>query len=93
SSVTHRGHGGDAGTPADKGGDTAKKAAAAPGAATGGANAPETNSAAEKTGTELAETGGDSATPVIAIAGAAVLAIGAASVFAMGRRRGATGGR
>ncbi|MER5502478.1 LAETG motif-containing sortase-dependent surface protein, partial [Streptomyces sp. NPDC002561] len=56
-------------------------------------NAPETNSAAEKTGTELAETGGDSATPVIAIAGAAVLAIGAASVFAMGRRRGATGGR
>ncbi|MFJ2893278.1 lytic polysaccharide monooxygenase [Streptomyces sp. NPDC087218] len=93
SSVTHQGHGGGAPAPADRGGDAGRTAGAAPGTATGGANAPEANSAAEKPGIELAETGGDSTTPVIAIAGAAVLAIGAASVFAMGRRRGATGRR
>ncbi|MER5503383.1 LAETG motif-containing sortase-dependent surface protein, partial [Streptomyces sp. NPDC002561] len=56
-------------------------------------NAPETNSAAEKTGTELAETGGDSATPVIAIAGAAALAAGATAVLALGRRRSSAGNR
>ncbi|MFF4084960.1 lytic polysaccharide monooxygenase, partial [Streptomyces sp. NPDC001777] len=93
SSVTHQGHGGGAPAPADPGGDARKTAGAAPGTATGGADAPRANSAAEKPGIELAETGGDSTTPVIAIAGAAVLAIGAASVFAMGRRRGATGRR
>ncbi|MFD7529799.1 LAETG motif-containing sortase-dependent surface protein [Streptomyces sp. NPDC059849] len=43
--------------------------------------------------TELAETGGDSTTPYIAIAGAAVLSIGATAVFALGRRRSAAGGR
>ncbi|MFG2875770.1 lytic polysaccharide monooxygenase [Streptomyces sp. NPDC048337] len=41
----------------------------------------------------LAETGGSSATPVIAIAGAGVLAIGAAVLFGLARRRGATAGR
>ncbi|MGW1355287.1 LAETG motif-containing sortase-dependent surface protein, partial [Streptomyces sp. NPDC002409] len=64
-----------------------------PGTATGGANAPETNSAAEKTGTELAETGGDSTTPYIAIAGAAALAAGATTVLALGRRRSSAGNR
>ncbi|MFC9297316.1 lytic polysaccharide monooxygenase [Streptomyces sp. NPDC057011] len=41
----------------------------------------------------LAETGGSSATPAIAIAGAGVLALGAAVLFGLARRRAATAGR
>ncbi|WP_030963406.1 lytic polysaccharide monooxygenase auxiliary activity family 9 protein [Streptomyces sp. NRRL S-378] len=41
----------------------------------------------------LAETGGNSATPSIAIAGAGALAVGAAVLFAMARRRATTAGR
>ncbi|MFF3392792.1 lytic polysaccharide monooxygenase [Streptomyces sp. NPDC002669] len=93
SSVTHRGHGGGAPAPADRGGDTRKTAGAAPGTATGGADAPEANSAAEKPGIELAETGGDSTTPVIAIAGAAALAVGVTTALVFGRRRSAAGSR
>ncbi|MFC8219080.1 lytic polysaccharide monooxygenase [Streptomyces sp. NPDC057362] len=45
-------------------------------------------------GTEnLAETGGDSTTPYLAVGGAAALALGAATLFASVRRRAATGGR
>ncbi len=44
-------------------------------------------------GDNLAETGGDSTTPYIAVAGAAVLALGAAVLFGSVRRRSATGGR
>ncbi|WP_124722218.1 LAETG motif-containing sortase-dependent surface protein, partial [Streptomyces sp. ADI95-17] len=69
---------------------------AAPKAA-GAAAGPEANGGDGTTGqapdTELAETGGNSNTPYIAIAGAAVLSIGAMAVFALGRRRSAAGGR
>ncbi|MEC4574450.1 lytic polysaccharide monooxygenase auxiliary activity family 9 protein [Streptomyces virginiae] len=44
-------------------------------------------------GGNLAETGGNSATPTIAIAGAGALAVGAAVLFAMARRRATTAGR
>ncbi|WP_409373642.1 LAETG motif-containing sortase-dependent surface protein [Streptomyces rutgersensis] len=57
-------------------------------------NAPEAKGAAgtaveEKPagGEDLAETGGDSATPYVAIGGAGVLALGAAFLFASARRR------
>ncbi|MFD7630062.1 lytic polysaccharide monooxygenase [Streptomyces sp. NPDC059851] len=43
-------------------------------------------------GADLAQTGGSSATPAIAIAGAGVLAVGSAVLFAVARRR-ATAGR
>ncbi|MFF4085152.1 LAETG motif-containing sortase-dependent surface protein, partial [Streptomyces sp. NPDC001777] len=82
---------GGAPAPADPGGDARKTAGAAPGTATGGADAPEANSAAEKPGIELAETGGDSTTPVIAIAGAAALAVGVTTALVFGRRRSAAG--
>ncbi|MEV5613403.1 lytic polysaccharide monooxygenase [Streptomyces sp. NPDC052225] len=56
--------------------------------------AADANSPAAQGGSEnLAETGGDSATPYIAIGGAAALAIGAAGLFASVRRRAMTGGR
>ncbi|MET9856346.1 lytic polysaccharide monooxygenase [Streptomyces sp. NPDC006450] len=45
-----------------------------------------------KSGTHLAETGGSGATPVIAIAGSGVMAVGAAVLFGVARRR-ATPGR
>lgn len=44
-----------------------------------------------KSGTNLAETGGSGATPVIAIGGAGVLAVGAAVLFGVARRRAAPG--
>ncbi|MFF4104949.1 lytic polysaccharide monooxygenase [Streptomyces sp. NPDC001903] len=44
-------------------------------------------------GTNLAETGGSAATPAIAIAGAGVLAVGAAVLFGVARRRATTPGR
>ncbi|MFI1151864.1 lytic polysaccharide monooxygenase [Streptomyces sp. NPDC020817] len=44
-------------------------------------------------GTNLAETGGSAATPAIAVAGAGVLAVGAAVLFGVARRRATTPGR
>ncbi|WP_407839859.1 lytic polysaccharide monooxygenase [Streptomyces sp. DSM 116496] len=62
-----------------------------------GDNDPKTNGGApspipSKSGTGLAETGGSSATPLIAIGGAGILAVGAAVLFGLARRR-ATPGR
>ncbi|MFE9563945.1 lytic polysaccharide monooxygenase [Streptomyces sp. NPDC006487] len=63
-----------------------------------GDNDPKTNGGGSpspipsQSGTGLAETGGSSATPVIAIGGAGVLAMGAAVLFGLARRR-ATPGR
>ncbi|MFE3150193.1 LAETG motif-containing sortase-dependent surface protein [Streptomyces sp. NPDC059218] len=78
-------------------GNAPRRAVRAPKADAGAAAEPEVNGADGTTGqasnTELAETGGDSSTPYIAIAGAAVLSIGATAVFALGRRRSAAGGR
>ncbi|MFJ3127908.1 lytic polysaccharide monooxygenase [Streptomyces sp. NPDC086993] len=79
SSVRHQGHG--TATPSG-------------GSAAGAADGLKANSVAEQSpSTELAETGGDSSTPYIAMAGAAVLTIGATAVFALSRRRSAAGGR
>ncbi|MFE2042798.1 lytic polysaccharide monooxygenase [Streptomyces sp. NPDC059477] len=47
---------------------------------------------AGSTGQNLAETGGDSATPMIAVGGAAALALGSAALFASVRRRARNGG-
>jgi chitin-binding protein len=48
-----------------------------------GANAPKADGSSQ----DLAETGGDSATPYVAVGGAAVLALGAGVLFASTRRR------
>ncbi|CAL9624736.1 GlcNAc-binding protein A [Streptomyces sp. enrichment culture] len=53
------------------------------------ANQPKAAGASQK----LAETGGDSSTPYIAVGGAAALALGAAALFASVRRKAVTGGR
>ncbi|WP_030161782.1 lytic polysaccharide monooxygenase [Streptomyces sp. NRRL S-244] len=66
-----------------------------------GDNDPRTNGSTALTpvpsespaGTDLAETGGSAATPAIAIAGAGVLAVGAAVLFGVARRRATTPGR
>ncbi|WP_328633907.1 lytic polysaccharide monooxygenase auxiliary activity family 9 protein [Streptomyces sp. NBC_00356] len=58
------------------------------------APAADANSPAAQGGSQnLAETGGDSTTPYIAMGGAAALAIGAAGLFASMRRRATTTGR
>ncbi|MEU9037090.1 lytic polysaccharide monooxygenase [Streptomyces sp. NPDC048352] len=85
STVEHHGHGDN--DPKTNGRSAASPVPAPPAAASPSA-AP---SPAGGTGGGLAETGGSSATPVIAIAGAGVLAAGAAVLFALARRR-ATGG-
>ncbi|MDQ0402931.1 lytic polysaccharide monooxygenase [Streptomyces sp. NPDC000349] len=86
STIEHRGHGDqDAETTTDP---------------TDPAAAPDTEAAAEPNrvkaaggGTgNLAETGGDSSTPYIAVGGAAALALGAAALFASVRRRALTAG-
>ncbi|MEV6400873.1 lytic polysaccharide monooxygenase [Streptomyces sp. NPDC051907] len=91
STVDHNGHGGDdhSAAPADK---PAEKPVDKP-AEKPAANAPEVKSAGDEPaaapagGSEnLAETGGDSTTPYIAIGGAGALALGAAAVFATRRR-------
>ncbi|MFG2977697.1 lytic polysaccharide monooxygenase [Streptomyces sp. NPDC048331] len=74
STVEHNGHGDN--DPKTNG---TKDAAAVPIAA-----APSSPAAAKA---NLAETGGNSATPTIAIAGAAALAVGAAALFGAARRR------
>ncbi|MET8686308.1 lytic polysaccharide monooxygenase [Streptomyces sp. NPDC004732] len=88
SSVEHHGHGD---TDAKTGAEATGAAPAADEAA--GDNQPEVNGGAEKPVTtandNLAETGGDSNTPYIAMGGAAALAVGAAAMFATARRRAA----
>ncbi|MDQ8702976.1 lytic polysaccharide monooxygenase [Streptomyces sp. LHD-70] len=94
STVDHSGHGGDHAEHGTQHQEAGAAEPAAPQDDTG--NAPEANGAAEPaaaTGTELAETGGDSTTPYIAIGGAAALAVGAAALFGSVRRRATAGGR
>ncbi|MFE7513750.1 LAETG motif-containing sortase-dependent surface protein, partial [Streptomyces sp. NPDC057540] len=55
-------------------------------AGTPAANAPAP-AAGGGSGVELAETGGDAATPFVAMGGAAGLALGAALLFSTARRR------
>ncbi|MFE6664828.1 lytic polysaccharide monooxygenase [Streptomyces sp. NPDC057697] len=90
SSVQHQGHG----TAAAPSGASAVPPASGSGSTTGTAGEPEVKGVAEQSeGTTLAETGGNSTTPYIAMAGAGVLAVGATALFALGRRRSAAGGR
>lgn len=94
STVEHQGHGDDDA----KTGAEVTEAAPAPAAGDDtAANEPEVNGGAAKpaaaTDENLAETGGDSTTPYIAIGGAAALAIGAAAMFGTARRRTARHGR
>ncbi|MCJ1679712.1 lytic polysaccharide monooxygenase [Streptomyces sp. APSN-46.1] len=56
---------------------------------TNGESAPSPVTSQSPAGGNLAETGGDSATPAIAIAGAGALGVGAAVLFALARRRAA----
>ncbi|MFE5602643.1 lytic polysaccharide monooxygenase [Streptomyces coelicoflavus] len=92
STIEHHGHGDqDAETTTDPTDPAA--APAAPQEAPGTAAEPNRVKAAGGGTENLAETGGDSATPYIAVGGAAVLALGAATLFASVRRRAATGGR
>ncbi|MFB7090230.1 lytic polysaccharide monooxygenase [Streptomyces sp. NPDC056296] len=106
STIEHNGHGDqDAGTttdptdPAapDEASDEAGTEAAAGAAedtATPAAGGEPNQVKAAGAGTEnLAETGGDSTTPYIAVGGAAALAVGAAVMFASVRRRATAGGR
>ncbi|MFJ4335484.1 MULTISPECIES: lytic polysaccharide monooxygenase [unclassified Streptomyces] len=91
STIEHHGHGDqDAETTTDP----ADPAAPASGAAAAGApdGGPNQVKAAGGGAQNLAETGGDSTTPYLAVGGAAALALGAAVLFASVRRR-ATGGR
>lgn len=92
SSVEHGGHGDD---KAETG---AEATAAAPAATTApkssGPAAPNAPAAAGSgPGESLAETGGDAATPYIAVGGAAVLALGASLLFAAVRRKAVPAGR
>ncbi|MFG3349744.1 lytic polysaccharide monooxygenase [Streptomyces sp. NPDC048018] len=92
--AAHGGHGGHtapSGTPAPAGSaapGTESPATAAPGTAAAGTAAPAP-APDGGSGEELAETGGDAATPYLAMGGAAVLAVGAAVLFAATRRRSA----
>ncbi|MET9345764.1 lytic polysaccharide monooxygenase auxiliary activity family 9 protein [Streptomyces termitum] len=81
SSVQHGNHGT---------GGTGGASAAAPepaGKAPQGGQEDQAATAVAGEGVELAETGGDGATPYLALGGAAVLAAGAAVLFGAGRRR------
>ncbi|MEV7541073.1 lytic polysaccharide monooxygenase [Streptomyces sp. NPDC089915] len=83
STVEHGGHGDD--DPKTNGTATASPATAAP------VSAP--SPAGGREGGNLAETGGNGATPALAIGGAGVVAAGAAVLFAVARRRAAGSGR
>jgi chitin-binding protein len=89
STIEHHGHGDqDAETTTDP-----TDPAAAPKEASGPAAEPNQVEAAGGSTENLAETGGDSTTPYLAVGGAAALALGAAVLFASVRRRALTGGR
>lgn len=84
STVEHHGHGDqDAGTSAEPATESPETPAAA------AANDVEPAGATQ----DLAETGGDNSTAYLAMGGAAVLAMGAALLFASVRRRAVSGGR
>ncbi|MFF4171570.1 lytic polysaccharide monooxygenase [Streptomyces sp. NPDC001744] len=92
SSVQHGGHGGHgAGAKGAEGTGTRKTGAEGTAAPAPASSAPSHRTApdtrAHAAGTELAETGGDSTTPYLAVGGGAVLAIGAAVLFGTARRR------
>ncbi|WP_328656720.1 lytic polysaccharide monooxygenase auxiliary activity family 9 protein [Streptomyces sp. NBC_00334] len=92
STIEHHGHGDqDAKTTTDP--TDAPAAPAAPEEAPDAAAEPNRVKAAGGGTENLAETGGDSTTPYIAVGGAAALALGAAVLFASVRRRATTGGR
>ncbi|MFJ7999623.1 lytic polysaccharide monooxygenase [Streptomyces sp. NPDC096310] len=109
SSVDHNGHGGDAGHTAAPEEAPASQAPAPATEADGAKGADDTDGAPEVKAAgapaaqpveqpaggqeNLAETGGSTATPYLAVGGAATLALGAAVMFATVRRRAATTGR
>ncbi|MGX1502738.1 UNVERIFIED_CONTAM: chitin-binding protein [Streptomyces graminofaciens] len=101
STVDHGGHGGDdhgepagTGTGTDAGTDAGKPAEQPAENAPEAKAADEPAAAPETSGENLAATGGDSSTTYLAIGGAAALAVGAAALFGLGRRRTvAAGGR
>ncbi|MFF4232230.1 lytic polysaccharide monooxygenase [Streptomyces sp. NPDC001820] len=101
STVDHGGHGGDhaEATGAASAEEAAEQPAEAPAEEAADNNAPEANgvgkpvAAPNSGGDNLAETGGDSNTPYIAIGGAAALAVGAAAMFGTARRKATAGGR
>ncbi|MFJ4890556.1 lytic polysaccharide monooxygenase [Streptomyces sp. NPDC088788] len=94
STVEHHGHGnGDAGTSAEPAASASAKAAGVAEDTDTTADAAANQPEAAGSSANLAETGGDSTTPYIAVGGAAVLALGAATLFASVRRRATPGGR
>jgi chitin-binding protein len=94
STVDHNGHGGDdhgsghsADTNANTGADAGTAPDGQPTADPAAGNEPAPNGSAAPSGDEnLAQTGGDSSTP-LALGGAAVLALGASVLFAATRRK------
>ncbi|MFE5624376.1 lytic polysaccharide monooxygenase [Streptomyces virginiae] len=84
STVEHNGHGDN---------DPKTNGAAAPLPSASSPSSAGSTGSGTAAGGNLAETGGNSATPSIAIAGAGALAVGAAVLFAMARRRATTAGR
>ncbi|MFE5490988.1 lytic polysaccharide monooxygenase [Streptomyces virginiae] len=88
STVEHNGHGDN--DPKTNGAAAAPLPSASSPSSAGSTGSTGSGTAA---GGNLAETGGNSATPSIAIAGAGALAVGAAVLFAMARRRATTAGR
>ncbi|MFB7175605.1 lytic polysaccharide monooxygenase [Streptomyces sp. NPDC056254] len=82
SSVEHNGHG-----------DNDPKTNGAAGAPLPSQSSPSSADSGAPAGGNLAETGGNSATPAIAVAGAGALALGAAVLFTVARRRATTAGR
>ncbi|MEU4101193.1 lytic polysaccharide monooxygenase [Streptomyces tanashiensis] len=86
STVQHGGHGGH-GTTAPA--PTAPSSGTSGGGTSTGGTAPNAPApaAGSGSGVELAETGGDAATPYVAVGGAAGLALGAALLFSTARRR------
>ncbi|MDN3022069.1 lytic polysaccharide monooxygenase [Streptomyces sp. S.PB5] len=90
STVEHGGHGDDdAGTSAEPAAAETTEATEAETSAAAPVNDVKAAAATE----DLAETGGDSSTPYLAMGGAAVLAVGAAILFGSVRRRAMSGGR
>ncbi|GAA4782784.1 lytic polysaccharide monooxygenase [Streptomyces ziwulingensis] len=89
STVEHHGHGDQDATTTT---DASARAGASPEAGAAAAAGPNRPQAAGG-GADLAETGGDGTTPYLAVGGAAVLALGAATLFATARRRATHGGR
>ncbi|MFJ3882060.1 lytic polysaccharide monooxygenase [Streptomyces sp. NPDC090077] len=92
STIEHNGHGDNDPKTNGAGASPIAAAPSAPGRESA-APSPAGADTGAGTGGDLAATGGSSATPVIAVAGAGVLAAGAAVLFALARRRAVTAGR